>query len=156
MRKHPAPVFPSAPLRKKLTDSRTKSPEFWEKKGEKMALGLLDFARTHVPAYKNFLDAHGVNLNDPIHTIEEFKKIPTISKDSYLRAYPYQDLFAPLALHRSTTVSATSGSTGEPFFFPRSSEHDAFYERSMRVLLSGQWDVGKRSTLCLVGFGLGI
>ncbi|MDP2648914.1 MAG: hypothetical protein Q8P19_03370 [bacterium] len=121
-----------------------------------MALALCDYARRHVPAYKDFLRAAGITSHTSIRTIKSFRNLPLTTKDTYLRASDYIKLFPPSGMHRSTTVSATSGSTGEPFFFPRGTEHDAFYERAMRALLVTQWDVGTRSTLCLIGFGFGI
>lgn len=155
MRERLAYIFPAAAVSRGLADFHLKPASFWERKGQKMALSLYSFCKEHVPAYRAHLEKAGA-LETAVNTIRDFRKLPLVSKDSYLRAHPYESLFPPLGLHRSQTVSATSGSTGEPFFFPRSAEHDALYERSMEVLLSQQWDVGKRSTLCIIGFGLGI
>ena len=153
-----APIFPSSTRMRRVSLERMArlSADVWKKRGEQMALGLARYALQHVPAYR----AHVKNIltgrvRAP-ETLAQFAKLPLVTKQGYLRAHSYTDLFPPLGLHSATTVSATSGSTGEPFFFPRGPEHDLFYERSLELLLKRQWGVGSRSTLVIIGFGLGI
>lgn len=149
-------VFPAPAVRATVSDLVKKNAAYWENKGKRMALALFSYARENVPAYREHLKKADFDAKKPVRTMRAFMEIPAVTKDNYLRIHPYKDLFPPLGLHSASTVSATSGSTGEPFFFPRATEHDRFYERSMEILLSRQWDVGKRSTLCIIGFAHGI
>ena len=74
----------------------------------------------------------------------------------YLRKYDYLDLFPNRDISRATTFSATSGSTGEPFYFPRGEEQDSQYEYVAELFLKNQFNIESKTTLGLLGFGLGI
>ncbi len=138
-----------------LRDLKTKPPEYWTRRGEKHALALFRYAYDTVPAYQKFLKTHGID-GTKIKTVHDFKTLPTTDKQTYLRAYPYEDLFPDRDLSRVTTISATSGSTGEPFYFPRGEEQDAQYEYIAELFLKNQFEIDKKSTLGIIGFGLGI
>lgn len=66
------------------------------------------------------------------------------------------DLFPPPSLKEVTTLASTSGSTGEPFYFPRGEEQDAQYEYVAELFLKNQFEIDKYSTLAINGFGMGI
>jgi phenylacetate-coenzyme A ligase PaaK-like adenylate-forming protein len=70
---------------------KIKPESYWVKRGEKMALQLFHEMAERVPAYKDFL-----GKNDLEHTkvkdIKDFKNVPTINKDNYLRKYPRESL----------------------------------------------------------------
>lgn len=142
-------------LEEELHSLKTKPASFWEKKGERLALALLRFAGAAVPAYKKFLKKHRLEP-EKIKTISDFKKLPVMDKDNYLRASAYEELFPSRDLSRATTISATSGSTGEPFYFPRGEEQDAQYQYVAELFLRNQFAIDKYSTLGIIGFGLGI
>ena len=138
-----------------LRELRSRQPSHWEHEGEKMALRLFDFTSRKVPAYRSFLKKHGVNPRK-IKTIADFKTLPVMDKASYLRKYEYLDLFPNRDISSATTISATSGSSGEPFYFPRGEEQDAQYEYTAEILLKNQFEIDKNSTLGIIGFALGI
>lgn len=148
--------FPKrGPIERELKDTKSKPASARAKSGERMALDLFRFSAVNVPAYKKFLaSAHF----DPrsVKAISDFARVPFSTKDSYLRAFAYGRLFPGGEVPAGTTFSATSGSTGEPFYFPREEVHDAMYEHSLELLFRNQWQVHERRTLCLLGFGLGI
>lgn len=144
-----------ASIEKRLRDLKTKSPSVWEKQGDAMALKLFQFASTTVPAYQAFLRNHGINPKR-IRTIADFKTLPVTDKNSYLRAFPYEDLFPHRDIAVSTTIAATSGSTGEPFYFPRGEMQDAQYEYVAELFLKNQFEIDTKRTLAVIGFGLGI
>src|SRR3989344_3463465 len=97
----------------------TKKEEFWLREGEAHALSLFHETARRVPAYKDFLKKHKVR-HETIKTIEDFEKVPQTDKNSSLRAYPLESLCWDGALAKSSKAfAATSGSTGEPFYFPR-------------------------------------
>ena len=120
-----------------------------------MALRLFDFMHRAVPAYRLFLKEHGVNPRR-IKTIEDFKTLPVMDKASYLRKYNYIDLFPDRDVSLATTISVTSGSTGEPFYFPRGEEQDKQYEYVAELFLRNQFNIDKKHTLGIIGFGMGI
>ena len=138
-----------------LKDLKTKPSVQWENKGKKNALQLFRFVSSTVPAYKALLKEHGLQ-NNQIKSIKDFARLPIIDKDSYTKKYPYLDLFPKRDLSRITTFSATSGSTGEPFYFPRGEQQDAQYEYVAELFLKNQFEIDKKTTLGIIGFGLGI
>lgn len=138
-----------------LRDLKTKPSSYFEKMGQKNVVKLFHYAVLSVTSYKIFLKQQKVDPRK-VKTITDFKQLPTISKQTYLRAFPYQDLFPNRDLSRVTTISATSGSTGEPFYFPRGEEQDAQYEYIAELFLKNQFEIDKKSTLGIIGFGLGI
>jgi phenylacetate-CoA ligase len=147
------PKRPSA--QRELEQMKKKPSRHWERAGEEMALSLFKFCVESVPAYKKMLDKKRFDARG-VSDIESFKRIPIITKADYLRKYAYTELFPGGVVPAQTTVSATSGSTGEPFFFPREEVHDQWYASALELLLRNQWQAHDRRTLCLIGFGLGI
>jgi phenylacetate-CoA ligase len=121
-----AVLFPPRPrsARVNLAALKRKTADEWENAGRKMCLRLFRETAATVPAYREFLSANGV---DParIKNFRQFSELPTVTRSNYLRAYPYPDLFPDGCINSATTISATSGSTGEPFFFPRDDRHDS-------------------------------
>ncbi|GAC1413601.1 MAG: phenylacetate--CoA ligase family protein [Candidatus Doudnabacteria bacterium] len=134
----------------------SKKPEpFWLANGEKMALDLFYEMAARVPAYKKFLKKHKI---DPlkIKTMEDFKKVPLIDKDNYLKAYPYEELFIDGKFNSEPWVfSSTSGTTGEPFYFPRTDQQDLQYALTAEMYLRTNFDIHKKSTLYIDAFAMG-
>lgn len=118
-------------------------------------LKLFQRAAREVPAYKQFLKKNGIKHSD-IATPADVRRIPPISKDNYLRAYPYKDLFWGGSLSVPHVMTSTSGSTGDPFYFARSRSvdeqsaliHERFFLQS---------SLSKTEpTLVIVCFGMGV
>ena len=98
-----------------------KEEPYWIQRGENMAVSLFTRMRKKVPAYRSFLQMSEYIGGSQL----DFQTIPTIDKNSYLRKFPLEDLSWDGAFtSRQETVAATSGSTGEPFYFPRGLEQD--------------------------------
>ena len=138
-----------------LEKLKTKPASFWEKKGEKTMLELFKYTYATVPAYKKFITKHKIIASD-IKSIKDFSLLPLITKDNYLRKYRYIDLFPEKKFFNATTFSATSGSTGEPFYFPRGQMHDSEYEYLAEIFLKNQFEIDKKKTLAIMGFALGV
>lgn len=138
-----------------LVDLKVKPARHWERMGEEMALRLFKFVYKTVPAYRRLLREERID-GTKIRTLADFKKLPVIDKDYYLKKFKSADLFPNRDLSRATTFSATSGSTGEPFYFPRGEEQDWQYQYVAELFLKNQWEIDKKKTLGIIGFGLGI
>src|SRR3989344_841400 len=134
---------------------RTKDPGYWERKGEERIIKFANYVTGNVPAYRDFLSDKNIKIKK-IDNINYFKKLPLTGKNLYLKKYEYIDLFAKGGLDEITTISSTSGSTGHPFYFPRGEEQDSQYEFIAEVFLKNQFELDKKRTLAINGFGLGI
>src|SRR5262249_50404035 len=86
---------------------------------ERRGLALFDSAAATVPADRGVLAEHGV---DPaaVRTPEDFKALPLLTKDNYLRRHPLPQLCRGGELVSCDMIAVSSGSTGEPTFWPRS------------------------------------
>ncbi len=155
--KHTIPYLPEGfdnPV-KLLERLRTEDEIKWIKRGEIRALQLFHLMAERVPAYKDFLKKQKIDP-DKIKTINDFKQIPLIDKDNYLRTYPLESVCWDGELkERSWTICATSGSTGEPYYFPHEASQDWQYAILAELYLRTNFQIHKKSTLYIVGFMLG-
>ena len=138
-----------------LDDLRFNTEANWVRRGNKMALSLFHDMSKRVPAYKDFLKKQGVNPT-AITSIRDFKNLPTISKENYLRQYPLPSLcwdgeFAD----QRWTIATTSGSTGEPFYFPHERLQDWQYALVAELYLKTNFDIDKKTTLYVNSFPMG-
>lgn len=129
---------------------QNKSESFWWRRGEKMREELFKEMKKSVPAFHNFLKENNL-LKEA-----DFDKIIPCDKNNYLRENNLSDLCwdGDLAALKGT-ISATSGSTGEPFYFPRSSEQDLLYSLTAELYLLENFQIDKKSTLYINAFALG-
>lgn len=107
--------FLNAELDEVLARHRTRDPAL-------AALELFHEAAANVPAYARFLAERGV---DPraLYSAEAFSRLPTTSKADYHRAHSLADLCRAGRLSESDFIAVSSGSTGEPTFWPLSLIH---------------------------------
>ncbi|MFH1286384.1 MAG: hypothetical protein ABII02_01375, partial [Candidatus Magasanikbacteria bacterium] len=130
--------------------------QFWEKRGQRMTMGLFRAMARRVPAYKDFLKKNNIE-HEKIRTLKDFKKIPTIDKENYLRQYSLDALSWDGVLNtRRSSFAATSGSTGEPFYFPRQRQHDLVYSMIAELYLRENFSIHTKKTLYVNCFALGI
>ncbi len=133
----------------------TESEELWQKRGERRALKLFHEMAENVPAYKDFLKNHNIKHQE-IRSIKDFKKVPTIDKNNYLRKYPKEELCWNGEFdHGQWVISTTSGSTGEPYYFPRETSQDWQYAMMAELYLRSNFQINKKSTLYIVAFPMG-
>ncbi|QQS22565.1 hypothetical protein IPM19_02945 [bacterium] len=134
---------------------KTKPESFWQKRGEQRALKLFHEMAKRVPAYKDFLKKHKVNPAK-IKSAADFALVPTIDKNNYLRKYPLKQLCWDGVLSKQQSVyAATSGTTGEPFYFPRTHEQSRQYALTAELYLRNNFQIHKKSTLYIDGFAMG-
>jgi len=136
-------------------DLKTKPEKYWVKRGEKAALELFHRAAKSVPAYKDFLKKNKIDPKK-IKTIEDFKKVPATDKDNYLRQYPLRALCFDGKLNEAPrTFFTTSGSTGEPFYFPHTRIQDWHYATVAELYMRTNFEIHKKRTLYINAFPMG-
>ena len=124
-----------------------KPESYWIDRGHKATLALFQQMATRVPAYKDFLNQHRVDYKK-IKDVADLTAVPAIDKDNYLRQYPLPDLCWDGQLKQQQWVfSTTSGSTGEPFYFPRTSDQDLQYALTAEAYLLNNFNIQSKSTL---------
>lgn len=134
---------------------QTEPESDWRRRGEQRALRLFHEMSQRVPAYKDFLKKHGIKSSD-IKNIADFPKIPIIDKNNYLRAYPRADLcWDGIFAGRDWVISTTSGSTGEPFYFPRTDLQDQYLAITTELYLRGNFKIQDKTTLYIDAFPMG-
>jgi phenylacetate-CoA ligase len=139
-----------------IEDLRRKNEKYWILRGQKAALSLFKLMSRKVPAYKDFLKKNHVNPSK-INSFSDFQFVPTISKDNYLRKYSRSSVcWDGNFKNNNWVISTTSGSTGEPFYFPRSSEQDKQYALLAELYLKTNFQIDKKSTLYINAFALGV
>lgn len=138
-----------------ITFIREKNGIFWERERKERALALFHKVAKEVPAYKDFLKKNKI---DPatIRTFGDFQRVPPVSKKEYLREYPFKKLHWQGTMERPMVFTATSGSTGEPFYFSRTQELDWQYSILAELFLQNSSYGAKGPTLVLVCFGMGV
>jgi phenylacetate-CoA ligase len=117
-------------------------------------LKLFHFTSEHVPAYRKFLSVHSIDPKE-IKTFEDFQKVPPVNKDNYLRKHPLEELCVNGNLKHPIVFTSTSGSTGEPFYFPREVLLNKQYSAYCKSFFDNSTNADK-STLVIVGFGMGV
>lgn len=139
-----------------LTELKTKPENVWIEKGQQRALNLFHQMAVRVPAYKDFLKKNKVHP-EKIKSFADFQQLPTIDKNSYLREYPRESTcWDGKFASKQWVISATSGSTGEPFYFPRQSFQDWQYATTADMYLQTNFDIQNKSTLYIIGFPMGV
>lgn len=105
-----------------------------------------------VPAYRDFLREHGVDPGE-VTTIEQFARLPLTDKDGYTRRYALPELCRDGAIGEMIAVS--SGSTGEPSFWPRSAVDEEVVTGRFEQIFRDAFRAHERRTLAVVCFALG-
>lgn len=107
-----------------------------------------------MPAYRHFLAAQGVEAA-AVTTPAKLAEVPLITKTNYLQANQLSDLVWPTARKEPLMFCATSGSTGEPYYFPRTDELSQQYAVMLEGFLKSS-SYGNSPSLVLIGFGMGV
>ena len=127
----------------------------WIHRGQIRSLHLFHAMAQRVPAYKDFLKAHNFSPSQ-VQDIADFARIPSVDKNNYLRKYPKHMLCWDGEFSRGQwVISTTSGSTGEPYYFPREHSQDWQYAISAELYLRNNFHIQKQSTLYIVAFPMG-
>lgn len=134
----------------------TQTSEYWEQFKKKHLLHLFHTTAHEVVAYRSFLKEHKINPLK-IKEYSDFALLPPVGKDSYLRAHPWETLCKKNTLTKDALVmTSTSGSTGAPFYFPRSSVLDLRSALHHQMFIRYSKLQVTKSTLIIDCFAMGV
>ncbi|MEQ1621001.1 MAG: phenylacetate--CoA ligase family protein [Methylococcales bacterium] len=121
---------------------------------ENQVLALFHRCVTEVPAYRKFLEIQGINPA-AIASYPAFLELPLMTKANYMQAYSLPERCLGGSLKGSDRVAVSSGSTGQPTFWPRSVAHELEVAVRFEQVFSDSFQAHERSTLAVVCFALG-
>ena len=133
-----------------------KTSSDWKKIKERKLLKTFTTTVKEVEAYREYLKRLAI---DPklIKTFNHFDAVPPITKKDYLRAYSWDKLCKLRSLKKGSLVmTATSGSTGAPFYFPRVKDVDMQSSVYHQMFLDSSRIHKNKSTLVIDCFGMGV
>jgi phenylacetate-CoA ligase len=122
--------------------------------GFRAALALFQDVAASVPAYRALLAAHAIDPAE-VRTREDFARLPAVTKDGYLGAYPLAARCRAGDLSTCDFVAVSSGSTGEPTLWPRFVSDELAVATRFEHVLHDCFDADRRRTLAVVCFPLG-
>ncbi len=152
--------MPELALDKKGADKilhllKTQKSKFWQKQGEDVSLKLFHAAAQRVPAYKDFLSKNNIT-SSKIKTFQDFKNVPLTNKKNYIKFYPLQDRCWDGKLNKPLVFTSTSGTTDEPFYFPRGERLDWQASIIHEQFFKNKPESADKPTLVVVCFGMGV
>jgi len=118
---------------------------------------LLELARrtaASVPAYAGFLREHAV---DPASLLgpDDWRRLPVMTKPDYFRRHPLPALCRGGDLAACDMVAVSSGSTGEPTFWPRALVDELAVASRFEQVFRDSFRADERTTLAVICFPLG-
>lgn len=125
-----------------------------ESEHEQHALALFRSVAADVPAYRDFLAEHGVHPGT-VRTMADFQALPLLTKENYLRRHSLAELCRDGELSSCDMIAVSSGSTGEPTFWPRSVADEFAVAARFEQVFSDSFAADRRHTLAVVCFALG-
>lgn len=128
--------------------------DFWEKAGQKRALEIFRQAGRDVPAYKDFLKRNKIDP-EKIRTLKDFGQVPATTKENYINVYPVEKRSWQGKL-KASLVATSSGTTGEPKFWPRGGYQEFEAAITHELLYNQFFKIGKLKTLAIIGFPMGV
>jgi phenylacetate-CoA ligase len=139
--------FLDSPLHELIGPAPGEDTETW-------LLALFRRAVRDVPAYRDFLDLHAVDP-ETVNTLADFHRLPLMTKPGYMQAYPLVRRCQGGSLISCDRVAVSSGSTGEPTFWPRSMRHELDIAVRFEQVFRDSFRAHERPTLAVVCFALG-
>ncbi|TDC03075.1 phenylacetate--CoA ligase family protein [Nonomuraea longispora] len=105
-----------------------------------------------VPAYRAFLAENSIDP-EKIRTFQDFARLPMTTKETYTRRHSLPDLCRDGVI--GDIVAVSSGSTGEPSFWPRSAADEQVIAARFEEVFRDSFAARERRTLAVVCFALG-
>ena len=122
--------------------------------GDAEALAHFRQTAQTVPAYREFLREHGVDAAS-VQTISDFRRLPRVTRDNYLRRFPLADRCRNGDLSACDMIAVSSGSTGEPTFWPRTRSDEYLVAARFEQIFSDAFAADRKRTLAVICFPLG-
>jgi phenylacetate-CoA ligase len=120
----------------------------------KRSVALFQKAVEEIPAYRAFLKEHNFDPASVV-TAADMLAVPVSNKKNYLNLHPLQELIWPEDAGQPLLFCSTSGSTGEPYYFPRNETLSWQYSNIIEKFLRESDNPGGK-TLVIIGFGMGV
>lgn len=117
-------------------------------------LSLFHSVATTVPAYQAFIKQHNIETA-AIKTLEDFQNLPLITKENYLRRYPLSELCRDGKLETCDMIAVSSGSTGNPTFWPRFFTDELEIATRFEQIFYDSFAADTKPTLAVICFALG-
>ncbi|MDD5035993.1 MAG: phenylacetate--CoA ligase family protein [Methylococcaceae bacterium] len=118
------------------------------------ALRLFEATLRRVPAYRQFLDAQGIDPGK-IHSVEDFRHLPLVDKSNYMQVYPLPARCKGGRLSACDRLAVSSGSTGIPTFWPRALADELEVALRFEQVFRHGFRAHERETLAVICFPLG-
>lgn len=139
-------------VKKILSDYEKKPSAFWMGLQKKNIWEIFGLAGG-VLAYQKFLKLQGIDYKK-IKSYADIEILPAVSKPNYFRKFGLKEVALPNTYEKSPLVmTATSGSTGLPTYFPRDKKIDWQYSVLADFFLSAR---PSEPTLLINCFGMGV
>jgi phenylacetate-CoA ligase len=138
-------------INKKLDDLLTEQSELI---AQDKILELFQRSAEEVPAYQKFLASRQINPTK-ITSHQAFRTIPLMTKAEYMQAYPLPERCFGGNLTGADRVAVSSGSTGQPTFWPRSAAYELDATVRFEQVFHDSFHCHEQSTLAVVCFALG-
>lgn len=122
--------------------------------GLRQAIQLFQEMAERVPAYRHFLKTNGVNPRK-VRSYADFRQVPLMDKNNYLRQYPLEQLCWDGKLSSASMISVSSGSTGEPFFWPHGQQQHEEGVLLHRYIFEKIFGIQDKRTLVVICFSMG-
>jgi phenylacetate-CoA ligase len=122
--------------------------------GSREALDLFRAVARDVPAYRTLLAEQSI---DPasIETAADFARLPLLDKKNYNRRFTLDALMLGGKLTRGDFFAVSSGSTGEPTFWPRAQDDEFPVAVRFEQVFRDAFRAHEKRTLAVVCFALG-
>ncbi|MBK8814820.1 MAG: phenylacetate--CoA ligase family protein [Methylococcaceae bacterium] len=121
---------------------------------EDKVLALFQRCAAEVPAYRRYLEVHGVDPSR-ISSFQAFQCLPLMTKPAFMQAYRLPERCLGGSLQGADRVAVSSGSTGQPTFWPRSAAYELDVTVRFEQVFHDSFRAHERSTLAIVCFALG-
>lgn len=139
--------FITTPLDTLLADHQSVNPE------EKV-IALFHRCVAEVPAYRQFLQDQAVNPT-VISDYQSFQTLPLTTKANYMQVYSLPTRCLGGSLKGADRIAVSSGSTGQPTFWPRSAAYELDVAVRFEQVFHDSFHAHECSTLAVVCFALG-
>lgn len=123
------------------------------RKKRQLPLSVFLSASKEIDAYKLFLKENKI-IPEKVHTIKDFTStVPLMEKDNYLYRYPFVSLVRNGRI--PPMISASSGSSGKPFYWPRGDDQEQAGGILHKRIFKDIFKIEGKRTLVIVCFSMG-